>query len=127
MEIDQSFRQNHPEAIAFSEAADQDRFVVPMCGGCGRAHWYPRTFCPFCASPDISWETASGKGEIYSFANPDPAPNTQAIAYVRIAEGPILLTHLVEAPPDRIAIGAPVEVVLRRAKEGQFYPAFKLA
>jgi uncharacterized OB-fold protein len=127
MEIDPALRQNLPEAVAFSEAAGQGRFVVPTCGCCGRAHWYPRPFCPHCFAFEVTWETASGDGEVYSFCNPDPAPGTRIIAYVKIAEGPTLLTHLVDAKPDEISIGMPVKVVLQTAKEGQYYPAFRPA
>ncbi|WP_374348885.1 Zn-ribbon domain-containing OB-fold protein [Phenylobacterium sp.] len=127
MEIDSGLRQNHPEAMPFSEAAAEGRFVVPTCGDCGRTHWYPRAFCPFCFSPDVSWQTASGDGEIYSYCNPRPAPGTHVIAYVKIPEGPILLTHLVDTQPDDISIGMPVKVALLTGKEGHFYPAFRPA
>lgn len=103
------------------------RFVVPTCGHCGRAHWYPRGFCPHRFSFDVSWEPASGDAEVYSFCNLQPAAGTNVIAYVRIAEGPMVLTHLVDAPPDEVAIGMRVKVVLMTGKDGQYYPAFRSA
>ena len=52
------------ETKAFWNAAREGRFMVPVCTACGKAHWYPRAICPFCASDQIEWRGASGKGEI---------------------------------------------------------------
>ena len=127
MSIDAALSQNHPEIVPFSAAAAEGRFTMPTCRACARAHWYPRAFCPFCFSFDVEWVEASGDGEIYSFCNPAPAPGTNVIAYVRVKEGPILLTHLLDADPASIQIGRAVRVSLQAAKDGQYFPAFKLA
>ena len=124
MQVDQALQQNHPEAMAFSAAAAEGRFMVPTCGDCGKAHWYPRAFCPFCFSFEVTWEAASGRGEIYSYCNGEPAPGTNVIAYVKLAEGPTVLTHILDADPAALRIGLPVKVVLQAAKDGQYFPAF---
>ena len=43
------------ENEAFWSAAKEGRFTVPICGACGKAHWYPRAICPFCGSDKIEW------------------------------------------------------------------------
>ena len=56
------------ENEAFWNAAKQGRFTVPTCAACGKAHWYPRAICPFCASDKIEWRAASGQGTIYTYS-----------------------------------------------------------
>ena len=53
-----------PEVDAFSrtywDAAGQGRLLIRRCADCGRAHHYPREFCPHCWSENVTWETAGG-------------------------------------------------------------------
>lgn len=126
MAVDAALAQNHPEAAPFWAAAEQGLFVLPTCQSCGRAHWYPRAFCPFCFSPDIAWTSSTGKGTIYSYCNPAPAPATQAVVYVKLDDGPMILSHMVDSPAERIAISARVEVVMRHGPNGEPFPAFRL-
>lgn len=126
MSVDTALQQNHPEAAPFWEAAEQGVFSLPTCGACNRAHWYPRAFCPFCFSAEINWSASKGEGEIYSYCNPDPVPGTKAIVYVRLDDGPTVLSHLVDSPPEQVSIGARVGVVLKTGRNGEPFPAFKL-
>jgi uncharacterized OB-fold protein len=84
------------ENEAFWNAAKQGRFVVPTCGACGKAHWYPRAICPFCLSDKIEWRAASGKGTIYTYSVMRRAKETYAIGYVTLAEGPTMMTSIVD-------------------------------
>ena len=81
------------ENEAFWNAAKQGRFTVPTCSACGKAHWYPRAICPFCASDKIEWRAASGKGTIYTYSVMRRAKEPYAIAYVTLAEGPTMMTN----------------------------------
>ena len=56
------------ETKAFWDAARQNRFLIPVCTACGKAHWYPRAICPFCACDKIAWRQASGRGTIYTYS-----------------------------------------------------------
>jgi hypothetical protein len=57
------------ESAAFYAAAKQGRFLIRRCRACGRAHWHPRSLCPFCFG-ETEWSEASGEGEIYSYSVP---------------------------------------------------------
>ncbi|MFD4571882.1 Zn-ribbon domain-containing OB-fold protein [Streptomyces sp. NPDC058417] len=65
-------RHDVPEADAFTrtywEAAAEGRLLVRRCGACGRAHHYPREFCPYCWSEDVRWETASGRARLCTWS-----------------------------------------------------------
>jgi uncharacterized OB-fold protein len=51
-------------------------------------------------------------------------PEPYALAYVTLAEGPKMLTNIVDCDFDKLAIGQKVHVVFKPAKEGPPIPAF---
>ena len=95
------------ESEVFYAAAREGRFLVPRCSACGRAHWYPRSHCPFCDGA-VAWEAASGAGTIYSFSVMRRAKPVTTIAYVTLAEGPTMLTSLIDCDVDALRIGQAV-------------------
>ena len=114
------------ETQPFWNAARERRFVVPTCSACGRAHWYPRAVCPFCGSGDVQWRDASGKGAIYTFSVMRRAKEPYAIAYVTLAEGPTMLTNIVDCDFDALAIGQPVSVTFYETENGPPVPMFRV-
>lgn len=114
-----------PETTAFWEAANEGRFLLRTCRACSRAHWYPRTICPFCASGDTAWVEASGLGTIYSYSIMRRVAEPYAMAYVQLAEGPTMMTNIVDADFDSIAVGQAVEVTFRQSKGGYSVPMFR--
>jgi len=115
------------ETRPFWDAARERRFVVPFCDACGQAHWYPRAVCPFCGSDKIEWRNASGRGTIYTYSVMRRAKEPYAIAYVTLAEGPTMLTNIVDCDFDALAIGRPVEVIFAETEDGPPVPLFKPA
>ncbi len=113
------------ETRAFWDAARAHRFVVPTCSACGKAHWYPRAMCPFCDSDRIEWRSASGKGTIYSFSVMRRAKEPYSIAYVTLAEGPTMMTNMVDGDFDALRIGQPVSVVFAETENGPPVPMFR--
>ena len=116
------------------EAAREQRFVMPRCDDCGRYHFYPRTLCPHCSSARLAWTQVSGKGEVYSFTiiNRAPSPAFAAavpyvVAVVKLAEGPHLMTNIVDIAPDSVRIGMPVKVVFRKFGDDVVLPMFEPA
>jgi len=115
------------ETRAFWDAASERRFVVPTCTACGKAHWYPRAVCPFCGAATIDWRAASGHGEIYTFSVMRRAREPYAIGYVTLAEGPTMMTNIVDCDLDALHIGQPVVVTFRDSEDGPPVPVFKPA
>ncbi len=113
------------ETQAFCNAARERRFVVPTCGACGKAHWYPRAICPFCGSDKIEWRAASGRGQIYSYSVMRRAKEPYAIAYVTLAEGPAMLTNIVECDCNALRVGQAVSVVFHDTDGGPPVPMFR--
>ena len=115
----------NPETRPFWDAAREGRFLVPLCAACGRAHWYPRAICPFCAGDKVEWRKASGKGTIYTFSVMRRVKEPYAIAHVTLAEGPTMLTNIVNCDFDKLHIGQPVAVVFQETEGGPPVPMFK--
>lgn len=115
------------ESKPFYDAAREGRFLIRRCIATGRYHWYPRALCPFSLG-ETEWVEVSGRGEIYSYSVMRRADPPYAVAYVRLAEGPVMLTNLVGCDFDAVAVGQQVEVVLTpTAGDGTPVPCFRPA
>lgn len=117
-------RYDVPEADVFTrtywDAAAEGRLLIRRCGACGRAHHYPREFCPHCWSEDVTWEDASGLATLYTWSvvhRNDLPPFGQRTPYVAavvdLAEGPRMSTEVVESGPGELRAGLALEVVFR--------------
>lgn len=114
------------ESAPFYAAAREGRFLIRRDPKTGRAHWYPRSLCPF-ALAETEWVEASGRGEIYSYSVMRRAQPPFVIAYVRLAEGPVMLTNIVDSDFDALAIGKSVELIFRETVgNGPPAPCFRL-
>jgi uncharacterized OB-fold protein len=111
------------ETQPFWAEATREQLAIGRCGTCSEAHFYPRTYCPFCHSPDTRLETASGNGRIYSFSIPR-APAPYVIAFVTLSEGPTIMTNIVDCDPATLKIGQAVSVTFRSSLGGQKVPVF---
>jgi uncharacterized OB-fold protein len=114
-----------PETLEFWRGASKGIFLVPRCNTCGKVHWHPRAHCPFCYSADLVWEKASGTGEVYSFTIVRKRDAPYILAYVKINEGPILMTNVVDCALSLIHINMPVQVEFRAAEQGRQVPVFR--
>ncbi|GAB7109137.1 OB-fold domain-containing protein [Streptomyces phaeofaciens JCM 4814] len=120
-------RYDVPEVDAFTrtywDAAAEGRLLIRRCGDCGRAHHYPREFCPYCWSEAVTWEDASGRATLYTWSvvhrndlPPFGARTPYVAAMVDLAEGPRMATEVVEAGEDEdglLRTGMELEVAFR--------------
>jgi uncharacterized OB-fold protein len=116
-----------PETEAFWGAAARGALMLRRCAACAEAHFYPRTICPFCGSADTQWERASGEGTIYSFSVMRATAQPYCVAYVTLAEGPTMMTNIVDADLDAIRIGQRVRLVFSPTEGGPPVPTFRPA
>lgn len=123
-----------PEINAESEpwwnATRERRLVIQRCRKNGHLQHYPRSLCVRCGSTDLDFVDASGRGKIYSHTtvNRAPTPDVQVpyvVALVRLDEGPVLLSNIVECPPDDVRCEMPVEVAWRPLSDGRNLPVFR--
>lgn len=112
------------ESKPYWDAATEGKLLVKKCTACGKSHHYPRAMCPFCYSDKTEWTTASGKGTVYSYSVMYNGPAPYALAYVTLAEGPTMMTNIVDCEFDKLKIGMPVKVVFRPTTDGPALPMF---
>ena len=117
--------QPNSETQAYWDAAAAGRLLIKKCTACGEPHFYPRSHCPFCFSDKTEWAEASGNGTIYTYSvMRRGAPVPYAIAYVTLAEGPTMMTNIVDCDLDSIRIGQTVKVVFKPSEGGTPVPCF---
>ena len=116
----------------FFAAANDGRLVVQRCTDCGALRFPPRELCSSCLATKASWAEVSGRGTIFSFNVMHqvyhPAFATEvpyAVVVVQLAEGPKLISNLVDCPVEEIHIGMPVEVVFERVSPAVTLPKFR--
>ncbi|QJT06934.1 nucleic acid-binding protein [Streptomyces asoensis] len=122
-------RHDVPEADAFTraywDAAAEGRLLIRRCGACARPHHYPREFCPYCWSEDVTWEDASGRATLYTWSvvhrndlPPFGGRTPYVAAVVDLAEGPRMSTEIVregerEGAGPELRAGLELAVVFR--------------
>jgi uncharacterized OB-fold protein len=98
--------------------ATEHRLVLPKCGSCGTFRWPAGPFCPECRSQAVEW-VEPGAGHIYSFtiltvpgADKEAPPQYRIPALVTFehAPGVRLVSALIDAVPEEVAIDAPIEM-----------------
>ena len=101
-----------PESEEYWDGLKGGKLLIRRCGSCGAAHHYPRPFCPECWSEDVSWEEASGDGTLYTYSTVyqnDLPPFGEQVPYVAavvdLAEGPRVMTRVIECEPEQLVIG----------------------
>jgi uncharacterized OB-fold protein len=122
-----------PETQHYWDGAARGELLLQRCDACGKAYFPPRPFCPACASRRITVFAASGKATLYSYAiHHRPVPGftpPYAIAVVELAEGPRLMTNIVDCPqtPEALQLDMPLEVSFKRLDDQITLPVFRPA
>ncbi|GGO86774.1 Zn-ribbon domain-containing OB-fold protein [Wenjunlia tyrosinilytica] len=123
-----------PFTRPYWEAAKEGRLLIRRCGACGRAHHYPREFCPRCWSEDVVWERASGRAVLYTWSavhRNDLPPFGDRVPYIAavvdLAEGPRMMTEIVGCAQERLRVGAALRLTFRQDAGDLAVPVFTLA
>lgn len=114
-----------PDIDAFTrpywDAAAEGLLLLRHCAACDRVHHYPREFCPHCWSEDVTWERASGRATLYTWSvvhRNDLPPFGERVPYVAavvdLAEGPRMMTEVVDVPEAELRIGMELRVAFRQ-------------
>jgi hypothetical protein len=118
-----AFKVGH-DARDFFRRARSGQFCVQRCRACGHAQLYPREACAACGGEAVELEAASGAATVYSYTVVRRAPDHEMaaeapyiIALVDLAEGPRLLTRLVDVAPSAAHVGMKVSARLTPVAE----------
>jgi uncharacterized OB-fold protein len=79
--------------------------------GTGAYVFYPRIAMPGSGSSELDWVEASGKGTVYATTvtrqRPEKGPDYN-VALIDLAEGPRLMSRVVDIAPEAVRIGMKV-------------------
>ncbi|MGW4050645.1 Zn-ribbon domain-containing OB-fold protein [Streptomyces sp. NPDC004779] len=116
---------------AYWDAAAEGRLLIRRCRACARPHHYPREFCPHCWSEDVVWEPATGRATLYTWSvvhRNDLPPFDARVPYVAavvdLAEGPRMMTEVVDVLEDALRVDMELEVAFRTGEGGVAVPVF---
>ena|ERR1700730_14264533 len=133
VQLPTSMIQQDSDSRPYWEGLTQGELRIQRCSTCSKAVFYPRSICPHCFADQLSWIVASGKGTIYSYTVAHQAFGAFAadipfvIAIVELEEGVRMMTRVINAPRERVAVGAAVEVTFESVGEELTLPYFRLA
>jgi uncharacterized OB-fold protein len=118
-----------PDADPYWKALDEERLTYQRCTSCRQAVWPAHSYCPHCCAQALTWETASGRGAIWSYSTVARGPTPvwaalvpYTVGFVQMDEGYFLFTQF-EGKPEEMAIGKRVEVRYRK-RGAQTLPVF---
>jgi uncharacterized OB-fold protein len=123
--------QPTPETQFFWDGTKSNKLLLQKCDECSKVYFPPRPFCPACASREVSVLEASGKGVLWSYViHHRPVPGftpPYAIAVVKLAEGPTMMTNIIDCPqtPEALQLDMPLEVVFVPQNDSITLPLFR--
>jgi uncharacterized protein len=121
-----------PETRHYWEGCKLGELRLQRCRSCSHSYFPPRPFCPHCAGRDVEVFTASGKATLYSYVinhrpRADMGTEPHSIAVVELAEGPRLMTNVINCPqtPEALQLDMPLKVVFGNESDEISLPYFE--
>ncbi|HUN39786.1 MAG TPA: OB-fold domain-containing protein [Acetobacteraceae bacterium] len=115
--------ETNPETKPFWDGCAAGKLVLPRCKDTGKLIWYPRAISPWTLGP-VEWVEVSGKGTIYTFSVMQRADPPYCIAYVELAEGPRMMTNVVDCDFAALKVGQAVKLKFIPSEGGPPLPFF---
>ena len=125
--------QPTPETQHFWDGTRNGELRLQRCDACAHVYFPPRPFCPACASRTVSVFAASGNAILDSFViHHRPVPGftpPYAIAVVKLAEGPRMMTNIIDCPqtPEALVLDIPLKVAFHKMDDEITLPLFRTA
>ncbi len=130
---DKNLPRPTPETEVFWEGCREGELRIQRCADCGEHQFYPRIICSYCTSDQIEWVVSQGQGELISYtvvrravSDAYAAEVPYVIGIIQLAEGPTMMSSLVDCDCENVAVGAKVEVVFENWTEEISIPKFRL-
>ena len=118
----------------YFDAAAEGRLSIQKCSECSHQWFPPSRRCPQCLSQNVAWVDVSGNGTLWSWIRmhqkyfagfADDVP--YLVGFVQLAEGPYMMSMLLDADPEQLSCDMPVTVVFDKADNGLVIPRFRPA
>lgn len=111
------------------DATRSERLLLQRCADCGSVQHPPRPLCVECGGASLEEAEASGQGVVDTFTvvRRSPMPGFEppyVVARVILAEGPIVLTNIVDCEPEHVRCDLPVGLRWQALGDGRSLPVF---
>lgn len=125
----------HPTKISkpFWDACNERKLIIQKCAHCHEHTFYPAYICPHCFTDALEWTEASGEATVYSVTVVERGAGEAfdadlpiCVALVELAEGPVIMSDIVGAPPHSVSINDAVTVDFREVAPGTTLPVFRM-
>ncbi len=123
-----------PASAEYWAGCRRHELLIQRCRDCGGHQFYPRILCAACHGRSLDWVRASGRGTVRSYtivrrpiseAFSEDVP--YVVALVALAEGPTMMSWVVDCPPEKLRVGLAVAVAFDDRPEGVTLPVFRPA
>ena len=116
----------------FYEACRAHQLTIQRCVHCGHFQHPPRALCSECHSFDLEWAPVSGRGAVFSYTivhHPigpvaDRVPFNVVTVELEGTGGARVVSNVIDAAPDDVEIGLPVEVTFEQMSDELTLPRF---
>jgi len=111
----------------YSEYLAKGELAYQFSLAANKPFFFPRVVCPYSGTMNFEWRVSRGLGEIYAVTRFYPRGEAAyAVVLVDVDEGFRMMTRIVDADADEVAIGQRVRVSIRAAENGAKAPYFTL-
>jgi uncharacterized OB-fold protein len=121
-----------PETAAWWQSCSKHKLMIQRCSSCGEFQFYPRIICSSCLSRKIEWVQSAGRGKVLTFtvcripvAKAYAADLPYVVALIQLAEGPTMMSNIVNCDPEAVVSGMAVEVVFEDWSDEITVPQFQ--
>ena len=128
--------QPNPDDKPYWDAIARRELRFQRCIRCRRFRHPPQPFCGFCSSPDTEWAPVAGAGTVFTYtivhhpvhpALKSAVPYNVVVVMLDGADDVRIVSNIIDAAPNEIAIGMPVTLVWDEVEGGGVLPRFRKA
>ncbi|MES2227990.1 MAG: Zn-ribbon domain-containing OB-fold protein [Pseudomonadota bacterium] len=120
------------DSQAYWDGLKEGKLLLQHCGQCGHVQFYQQVHCRQCGSEQLAHRAASGRGIVHSFSVVHRAPGPAfkqdtpyAVLLVELAEGPRMISSLIDGDPMAVQFDMPVELVCEAVNDQVVLPRFR--
>jgi uncharacterized OB-fold protein len=120
------------DSQAYWDGLKEGKLLLQHCGQCGHVQFYQQVHCRQCGSEQLTHRAASGRGVVHSFSVVHRAPGPAfkqdtpyAVLLVELAEGPRMISSLIDGDPMAVQFDMPVELVCEAVNDQVVLPRFR--
>ena len=118
----------------FWDSCHERAAELQECNDCSKFRFYPGPICHYCGSDAFTWKPISGKGTVWACTvlerakgNPFENDTPIVIAVIRLAEGPYMMSNIMDADSDGgPEIGTPVAIDYEDISDEVTLPVFRI-